>query len=106
MDCGGGELPVPCSTLQGCRNARALLFWSPNWETSFFPSFYFLGSALLFAVHVPQLTQLEVRPKTIYQAGEEALLTLWYPQLIDLNKIPPTLYLPFDVSVLRPEASF
>lgn len=33
-------------------------------------SFPLLGSALLFPVCVPQLTQLEVRPKTLYHEGE------------------------------------
>lgn len=57
---------------------------------------------------VPQLTQLEVRPKILYQGGEGPLLTLWYPQLIALTRIPslPLFYLPLSLSVLRPEASF
>lgn len=41
-----------------------------------FISFPLLGSALLFAVCVSQLTQLEVRPKTLYQGGEGPLLTV------------------------------
>lgn len=60
----------------------------------FLPSPRQCSSVCCACVHF-QGTQLEVKPKTLYLAGEVPPLILWYPQLIALKRIssllPPSL---------------